>query len=63
MTFKCPKCGHRLKRNKRGRYECTNPKCPIIELRINYDPFKGYRFIATKTDSVMISEEMKGDDS
>jgi len=34
-TVKCPDCGSKMTKQKgSGRFECRNPKCPVIEVRV-----------------------------
>jgi len=59
MTFKCPVCGSALFKIDKGRYECRNIKCPVIEVRISYDAFEGYQYKITKMDTILYSKELK----
>jgi len=34
-TLNCPECGCTMRPFKRGRYECVNPKCHVIEVRVH----------------------------
>ena len=31
----CPECGHTLLYVGRGRHKCTNPDCPVLNVRAN----------------------------
>ena len=59
MPFKCPKCGKPLKRISSGRWECTTRNCPVIEVKITYNPFAGYKKKITKMDTVLYSKELE----
>jgi len=32
-TLNCPECSRPMRLVKRGRYECDNPECCVIEVR------------------------------
>ena len=34
-TLNCPECGCTMRLVKSGRYECDNPKCCVIEVRVH----------------------------
>ena len=59
MTFKCPVCGKPLQKIDTTRYECTNDECYVIEVKIKYSAEKGYIKKITKTDTVLLSKELK----
>jgi len=33
-TLSCPECGCIMRLVKRGRFECDNPECHVIEVRV-----------------------------
>jgi len=56
--MRCPECGSRMRKGKkRGKniYECPNPKCPVIEVRI----FRRGRYRKVVMDSILYSREVK----
>jgi len=59
MTFKCPVCGGKLFKIDKGRYECRNMKCPVIETRISYDAISGFKIKITKMDTILFSKELE----
>jgi hypothetical protein len=34
-TLNCPECDCVIRPFKRGRFECVNPKCCVIEVRVH----------------------------
>ena len=59
MTFKCPVCGKPLRKIGPTRYECTNNKCYVIEVKIAYNAIDGYVKKITKTDTILHSKKLK----
>jgi len=34
-SLNCPECGCIMRLVKRGRFECDNPECHVIEVRVH----------------------------